>query len=67
MKVKETAYRMATILCVIGIIGTMGGLEWSMFGFGRWAVQTALFFAGMVVFHKFAEAEHTRRRRKAVK
>ena len=66
---KEQGFRFLAIICLIGIIGTTGGLEWSMFGAGRWLMQTALFFVGMVVCHNTAEALHRtkRRRRKAVK
>ena len=65
---KEQFYRFLAIICLIGVIGTTNGFEWSMFGVGRWIMQTAIFFAGMVAFHKLAEAEHrATRRRKAVK
>ncbi|MBR5305972.1 MAG: hypothetical protein IKU47_03525 [Oscillospiraceae bacterium] len=65
---KEQIYRIATLICVIGIIATTGGFEWSMFGIGRWLMQTALFMAGVVVFHNAAERQYrATRRRKAVK
>lgn len=41
-----------TVLSVVGIIGTMGGLEHGMFGIGGWLIRTAVFmflFVGSVV------------------
>ena len=62
---KEQFYRFLAIICLIGVIGTTNGFEWSMFGVGRWIMQTALFFAGMVLCHKAAEKSRRTRRRKA--
>lgn len=65
---KEQILRMATIICLIGIIGTVGGLEHHMFGFGRCILQSAMFMAGMVFFGNAAERQYkATRRRKAHK
>ena len=60
---KEQFYRFLAIICLIGVIGTTNGYEWSMFGVGRWLMQTALFMAGMVLCHKAAETARRKRRR----
>ena len=69
MKISETLYRTMAIIAFIGVIGTVGGLEHHMFGFGRCIVQSVFFMMLAVYCHEQAEAEHraTRRRRKVGK
>lgn len=37
------------ILCITGIIASMGGYEQRMFGLTGWAIRTAIFFALLYV------------------
>ena len=60
---KEQIFRMATIICCIGLIGTVGGLEHGMFGVIRCLMQSAMFMAGMVVFHNAAERQYKAKRK----
>ena len=64
---KEQIFRAMAIIAVIGIIGTVGGLEHNMMGYGRALLQTGFFMMLAVFCHEQAEAHYrdTRRRRKA--
>ena len=64
---KEQFYRFLAVICFIGFVAAPTGFEWGVYGIIGWLMRTMLFFAGMVVFHKFAEAEHTRRIRKVTR
>ena len=64
---KEQFYRALTIICCIGLIGTVGGLEHGMFGFIRCLMQSALFMAGMVFFGNAAERQYRAKRRRKIK
>ena len=65
---KATIFRALAVICLIGLIGTMGGFEWDMISGFRCFMQSMFFLAGMVVCHNTAEAlNRAKRRRKAVK
>lgn len=65
---KEQIFRAMAIIAMIGVIGTIGGLEHNFIGFGRCILQSGFFLLLAIFCHEQAEAAHRaarRRRRKA--
>lgn len=70
MKFSEQLFRFLAVTAIVGVIGTIGGLEHHMFGFGRCILQSGFFMLLAIFCHEQAEAAHRatrRRKRKAVK
>lgn len=63
---KEQGFRFSAVICLIGLIGTMGGFEWDMISGFRCFMQSMFFLAGMIVCHNTAEALHRAKRRRKV-
>ena len=66
MKRKIALFRFLTVACFFMGFGTFGSYEWGFITFGRCLLQSGLYFAGMVLFYRIAEAYYIaeRRRRK---
>ena len=64
---KENTYRFMAIIAVVGVIGTVGGLEHHMFGFGRAILQSGFFMLLAIFCHEQAEAAHRAARRRKVR
>lgn len=57
MSVKESTYRMLTVISFIGLYATMGGMEFETISIGRGIVQAIAFMVAMAICNKAAERE----------
>lgn len=53
---KEFIFRLLATIFAIGVIGTVGGIEFGFLTYGRGLLQIAICFAGAGICHRIAEA-----------